>query len=163
MDATSLATVWATIALVIFIALCIYLKVPGMVSGALDKRAERIRNELEEAKRLREEAHALLAEYQKKRKEAEQEAAEIVEIAKREAVALADEAKRKTEDYVARRTSMAEQKIAQAERDAVSEVRARAVDLAVEAARKVLGNKTDSKADADLFKKSVEEVKARLN
>jgi F-type H+-transporting ATPase subunit b len=163
MDATSLATVWATIALVIFIALCIYLKVPGMVSGALDKRAERIRNELEEAKRLREEAQALLAEYQKKRKEAEQEAAEIVEIAKREAVALADEAKRKTEDYVARRTTMAEQKIAQAERDAVSEVRARAVDLAVEAARKVLGDKTDSKADADLFKKSVEEVKARLN
>lgn len=163
MDATSLATVWATIALAIFIALCIYLKVPGMVSGALDKRAERIRNELEEAKRLREEAQALLAEYQKKRKEAEQEAAEIVEIAKREAVALADEAKRKTEDYVARRTSMAEQKIAQAERDAVSEVRARAVDLAVEAARKVLGDKTDSKADADLFKKSVEEVKARLN
>jgi F-type H+-transporting ATPase subunit b len=153
MDATSLATVWATIALVIFIALCIYLKVPGMVSGALDKRAERIRNELEEAKRLREEAQALLAEYQKKRKEAEQEAAEIVEIAKREAVALADEAKRKTEDYVARRTTMAEQKIAQAERDAVSEVRARAVDLAVEAARKVLGDKTDSKADADLFKK----------
>jgi F-type H+-transporting ATPase subunit b len=150
MDATSLATVWATIALVIFIALCIYLKVPGMVSGALDKRAERIRNELEEAKRLREEAQALLAEYQKKRKEAEQEAAEIVEIAKREAVALADEAKRKTEDYVARRTTMAEQKIAQAERD-------------VEAARKVLGDKTDSKADADLFKKSVEEVKARLN
>jgi len=163
MDATSLATVWATIALAIFIALCIYLKVPGMVSGALDKRAERIRNELEEAKRLREEAQALLAEYQKKRKEAEQEAAEIVEIAKREAVALAEEAKRKTEDYVARRTSMAEQKIAQAERDAVSEVRARAVDLAVEAARKVLGDKTDSKADADLFKKSVEEVKARLN
>lgn len=161
MDATSLATVWATIALAIFIALCIYLKVPGMVSGALDKRAERIRNELEEAKRLREEAQALLAEYQKKRKEAEQEAAEIVEIAKREAVALADEAKRKTEDYVARRTTMAEQKIAQAERDAVSEVRARAVDLAVEAARKVLGDKTDSKAD--LFKKSVEEVKARLN
>lgn len=163
MDATSLATVWATVALVIFIALCIYLKVPGMVSGALDKRAERIRDELEEAKRLREEAQALLAEYQKKRKEAEQEAAEIVEIAKREAVALADEAKRKTEDYVARRTTMAEQKIAQAERDAVSEVRARAVDLAVEAARKVLGDKMDSKADADLFKKSVEEVKARLN
>lgn len=163
MDATSLATVWATIALVIFIALCIYIKVPGMVSKALDQRAERIRNELEEAKRLREEAQALLAEYQKKRKEAEQEAAEIVEIAKREAEALAEEAKRKTEDYVARRTTMAEQKIAQAERDAVSEVRARAVDLAVEAARKVLGDKTDSKADADLFKKSVEEVKARLN
>lgn len=163
MDATSLATVWATIALVIFIALCIYLKVPGMVSKALDQRAERIRNELEEAKRLREEAQVLLAEYQKKRKEAEQEAAEIVEIAKREAAALADDAKRKTEDYVTRRTAMAEQKITQAERDAVSEVRARAVDLAVEAARKVLGDKTDSKADADLFKKSVAEVKARLN
>ncbi|MET3792308.1 F0F1 ATP synthase subunit B [Aquamicrobium terrae] len=163
MDATSLATVWATIALVIFIAICIYIKVPGMVSKALDQRAERIRNELEEARRLREEAQALLAEYQKKRKAAEEEAAEIVEIARREAEALAEEAKHKTEDYVARRTAMAEQKIAQAERDAVSEVRASAVELAVEAARKVLGDKVDGKADADLFKKSVEEVKARLN
>ncbi|MGS1095530.1 F0F1 ATP synthase subunit B [Aquamicrobium terrae] len=163
MDATSLATVWATIALVIFIAICIYIKVPGMVSKALDQRAERIRNELEEARRLREEAQALLAEYQKKRKAAEEEAAEIVEIARREAEALAEEAKHKTEDYVARRTAMAEQKIAQAERDAVSEVRASAVELAVEAARKVLSDKVDGKADADLFKKSVEEVKARLN
>lgn len=163
MDATSLATVWATVALVIFIAICIYIKVPGMVSKALDQRAERIRNELEEARRLREEAQALLAEYQKKRKAAEEEAAEIVEIARREAEALAEEAKHKTEDYVARRTAMAEQKIAQAERDAVSEVRASAVELAVEAARKVLSDKVDGKADADLFKKSVEEVKARLN
>lgn len=163
MDATSLATVWATVALVLFIALCIYLKVPGMVSRALDQRAERIRNELEEARRLREEAQALLAEYQAKRKAAEQEASEIVDVARREAAALAEDAKRKTEDYVARRTTMAEQKIAQAERDAVNEVRASAVELAVEAARKVLADKANAKVDADLFKTSVAEVKARLN
>ncbi|MFC5385023.1 F0F1 ATP synthase subunit B [Aquamicrobium segne] len=163
MDATSLATLWATISLVIFIGLCIYLKVPGMITKALDQRADRIRNELEEAKRLREEAQALLAEYQNKRKQAEQEAVEIVETARREAAAVAEEATRKAEDYVARRTSMAEQKIAQAERDAISEVRSTAIDLAVEAARKVLADKTDSKADAELFKQSVADVKARLN
>ena len=163
MDATSLATVWVLIALIIFIAICIYFKVPALVAGALDKRAERIGNELGEARRLREEAQALLAEYQKKRKIAEAEAVEIVETAKREAAALAEEAKHRTQDYVTRRTAMAEQKISQAERDAVSEVRASAVEVAVEAARKVLGDKLGAQPDADLFKKSVAEVKARLN
>jgi F-type H+-transporting ATPase subunit b len=73
------ATFWALVGLLIFIGIIVYVKVPGMIGGALDKRADQIRNELEEAKKLREEAQALLAEYQKKRKEAEKEAAEIVE------------------------------------------------------------------------------------
>lgn len=163
MDATSLATVWATIALLIFIGICIYVKVPAVISKSLDQRADKIRSELDEARKLREEAQALLAEYQKKRKAAEQEAADIVEAAKREAAVLAEEAHKKTEEYVARRTALAEQKIGQAERDAVNEVRARAVDVAVEAARSVLASKVDGKADADLFKASVAELKARLN
>jgi F-type H+-transporting ATPase subunit b len=163
MDATSLATLWATIAFLIFVGIAVYIKVPAMVSKSLDERAGRIRNELDEAKRLREEAQALLGEYQKKRKEAEQEAAAIVEAAKHEAAILADEAHKRTEDYVARRTVVAEQKIGQAEREAIAEVRANAVDLAVEAARKVLGDKVDSAASADLFKASLAEVKAKLN
>lgn len=163
MDATSLATVWATVALVIFIGICIYVKVPAIVSKALDQRADKIRAELDEARKLREEAQSLLAEYQKKRKAAEQEAAEIVEAAKREAAALAEEAQKKTEDYVARRTALAEQKIGQAEREAINEVRSSAVDLAVEAARKVLGARVDAKTDGDLFKASLAEVKAKLN
>ncbi|KQZ93891.1 ATP F0F1 synthase subunit B [Mesorhizobium sp. Root157] len=163
MDATSLATVWATVALVIFIGICIYVKVPAMVTKSLDQRADKIRAELDEARKLREEAQSLLAEYQKKRKAAEQEAADIVEAAKREAAVLAEEAHKKTEDYVARRTVLAEQKIGQAEREAINEVRASAVDLAVEAARKVLAGRVDAKANTDMFKASMQEVKAKLN
>ena len=150
MDATSLATLWATIALFIFLGIVVYLKVPAMMAKALDDRAAKIRNELDEAQRLREEAQQLLAEYQKKRKEAEQEAADIVAAAKREADMLTAEAHKKTEEYVARRTALAEQKIGQAERDAVNEVRASAVDIAVEAARALLAGKVDAKAGAEL-------------
>jgi F-type H+-transporting ATPase subunit b len=163
MDATSLATLWATIAFLIFVGIMLYIKVPAMVSKSLDERAGRIRNELDEARRLREEAQALLAEYQKKRKEAEQEASEIVEAARREAGVLAEEAHKRNEDYVTRRAAVAEQKIAQAEREAIAEVRANAVDLAVDAARKVLGDKVDAEANADLFKTTLAEVKAKLN
>ncbi len=157
------ATFWAFIALVIFLGIIFYMKVPGMMGKSLDERASRIRNELDDARRLREEAQQLLAEYQRKRKEAEQEAGEIVAAAKREASTLVSEATKKTEEYVARRTALAEQKIAQAERDAVSEVRSSAVDIAVEAARAVLAAKVDAKAGADLFKSSVQELKAKLN
>jgi predicted phage gp36 major capsid-like protein len=90
------------------------MKVPGMIGGALDKRADQIRNELEQAKKLREEAQQLLAEYQRKRKEAEAEAESILSAAEKEAAILRDEAKAKTEEYVSRRTAMAEQKIQQA-------------------------------------------------
>ncbi len=69
------ATFWATVALVIFLGIMIYVKVPGMITKSLDDRADRIRDELEQARRLREEAQELLAEYQRKRKEAEKEAA----------------------------------------------------------------------------------------
>jgi len=163
MDATSLATLWATIALFIFIGAIVYLKVPGMLAKSLDARAAKISGELDEARRLREEAQQLLGQYQKKRKEAEQEAADIVAAAKREAEMLAAEAHKKTEDYVARRTALAEQKIGQAEREAVAEVRASAVDIAVEAARALLAGKVDAKTGADLFKASLQDVKAKLN
>jgi F-type H+-transporting ATPase subunit b len=163
MDATALATVWALVALVIFIGICLYVKVPAIVSKSLDGRADRISRELDEARKLREEAQALLGEYQKKRKEAEQEAAAIVEAAKREAEALAAEAQQRTEEYVTRRTALAEQKIGQAEREAIAEVRASAVDLAIEATRTMLAGTADAKAGADLFKASLQEVKSKFN
>ncbi|TWG89605.1 F-type H+-transporting ATPase subunit b [Mesorhizobium sp. J18] len=157
------ATFWATIGLIVFVAILIYMKVPGMLSRALDQRAERIRNELDEARRLREDAQQLLAEYQRKRQEAEKEAEDIVNAARREAELIAQEARERTEDYVARRTALAEQKIAQAERDAVSEVRSSAVDIAIEAARRLLTEKVDVKTTHDLFKSSVQQVKSKLN
>ncbi|QND52154.1 F0F1 ATP synthase subunit B [Phyllobacterium sp. 628] len=157
------ATFWALVGLVIFLALLVYLKVPGTVGKSLDGRADRIRDELEEARRLREEAQSLLAEYQRKRKEAEKEAGEIVAAAQREAHAILEETKQKTEEYVARRNKLAEQKIAQAETEAVNEVRASAVDIAVAAASRLLKDKVDTKVSSDLFKSSLSEVKSRLN
>jgi F-type H+-transporting ATPase subunit b len=157
------ATFWATVALFIFIGIIVYLKVPGMLSRSLDERAARIRNELDEARRLREEAQQLLADYQRKRKEAEREAGDIVEVARREAEGIVRDAKARTEEYVARRNTMAEQKIAQAERDAVNEVRSRAVEIAVAAAGRVIADKVDDKLEADLFRRSLEDVKARMN
>ncbi|WP_137934097.1 F0F1 ATP synthase subunit B [Mesorhizobium comanense] len=163
MNATSLATLWVFIALLLFVGILIWAGVPKKLAGTLDGRADRIRKELDEARRLREEAQQLLGLYQKKRNEAEQEAAAIVAAAKREAELFAADAHQKTEDYVARRTALAEQKIGQAERDAISEVRASAVDIAVEAARALLAAKVDAKAGADLFKASLADVKAKLN
>ncbi len=157
------ATFWATVSLFIFIGITVYFGVPGMIGRQLDLRADRIRNDLDEARKLREEAQQLLAEYQRKRKEAEQEAQDIVGAAKREADLLLDDAKQKTEDYVSRRTALAEQKIAQAERDAVNEVRARAVDIAVQAAGRILADKVDTKANASLFKSALDDVRTKLN
>ena len=157
------ATFWATVALFIFFAVVFYLKVPGLVAKSLDDRAERIRNELDQARKLREEAQEVLAEYQRRRKEAEKEADDIVASAEHEAALMVEEAKQKTDDYVARRTALAEQKIAQAERDAVNEVRAQAADIAVEAARRLLESKVDAKLSGDLFKSSLADVKTKLN
>jgi F-type H+-transporting ATPase subunit b len=157
------ATFWALVALVIFIGIIVYVKVPATIAKSLDDRANRIRNELDEARDLREEAQQILAEYQRKRKEAEAEAGEIVAAAKREAGIIVTEAKAKTEEYVARRTALAEQKIALAQRDAVNEVRASAVDLAVNAARTILDGKVSGGKASDLFKDSLSELKTRLN
>jgi F-type H+-transporting ATPase subunit b len=157
------ATFWALVALVIFLGIVIYMKVPGMITKALDDRAAKIRNELEEARKLREESQALLAEYQRKRTEAEKEAAEIVDAAKREAEMITAEAREKSKEYIVRRTSMAEQKIAQAEADAIDEVRGSAVDIAVAAATRILGEKVTAKTASDLFQGSLDTVKARMN
>lgn len=157
------ATFWATVGLFVFLAIIAYFGVPKMIGKSLDDRAERIRNDIEEARKLREEAQQLLDEYKVKRAEAEKEAGDIVAAAKIEAETLVVEAKAKTEEYVARRTELAEQKIAQAERDAVNEVRSRAVDIAVLAAGRVLSDKVDAKADASLFKASLADVKANFN
>ncbi|TBZ43178.1 F0F1 ATP synthase subunit B [Rhizobium leguminosarum] len=157
------ATFFAFVGLVLFLALVVYLKVPGMMARSLDDRADQIRNELAEAKRLREEAQHLLAEYQRKRKEAEAEAAHIVAAAEREAQMLTAEAKKKTEEFVTNRTALSEQKIKQAEAEAMKAVRSAAVDLAIAAAETVLAKQADAKVQSELFGNAVGQVTTRLN
>ena len=157
------ATFWALIGLIIFLAILAYLKVPAMMGRSLDERAANIAKELDEARTLREEAQALLAEYHRKRKEAEKEAGEIVASAQREAAALLTEAKEKSEEYIVRRNKLAEQKITQAETDAVNQVRASAVEIAVAAAGSLIADKMDAKTAGEMFKSSLEQVKNNLN
>lgn len=157
------ASFWALVSLIIFLGIVAYFKVPGMMAKSLDERADRIRNELDEARRLREEAQQLLAEYQRKRKDAEKEAGELIAAAEHEAEGLVADARQKTEEYVERRTAMAEQKIALAEAEAVNEVRQSAVDIAVSAAQTLIAEKADEKAVGAMFKDSVKELKEKLN
>ena len=153
------ATFWALIALIIFLAIMVYLKVPGVVTAALDKRADTIRKELDEARRLREEAQALLADYQRKGREAETEAEAIIEQAKREAEALTAESGRRLEEYVANRTRQAEEKIAQAEAQALQEVRALSADVTIAAAEKILAGKVKGATADALIARSIGEVR----
>ena len=156
-------TFWAFVALVIFLAIVIYIKVPGQVGKTLDDRAARIRKEIDEARELKEEAKQQLAEYQRRRREAEQEAKDIVAAAKREATAILADARRKNEEYVTRRTAMAETKIAQAESDAVAEVRATAVNVAIAAASKVISDRNSGDGAGRFIDGSIAEVRKRLN
>ena len=156
------ATFWALIGLILFLAIVAYFKAPAMAARSLDNRAKRIENEMEEARELKEEAKRQLADYQRRRREAEAEAREIVASAQREAQALVEEARVKSEEYVARRTQVAEQKIAQAESDAIAEVRASAVNIAIDAATRVI-TELGLGTDGAMTEKSIEEVRRRLN
>ena len=130
---------------------------------SLDERAGRIKAELDEARKLKDEAAALLAEYQRKREQAEGEAQEIIAGARAEAERLAVEAKAKIEEFVARRTKMAETKIAQAEAQALADVRGAAADAAVAAAEKILSEETKGKLAAELIAKGIDDVRKKLN
>ena len=157
------AEFWVAVAFVIFVAGMGYLGVHRMVAKSLDERAGRIKAELDEARKLKDEAAQLLAQYQRKRNEAEGEAQEIIAGAKAEAERLAIEAKAKIEEFVARRTKMAETKIAQAEAQAAADVRAAAADAAVAAAEKILTLETRGKLANALISKGIEDVRKKLN
>lgn len=156
-------TFWATVGLVLFFVLLGYLGVHKVVGKGLDGRADRIQAELDQARALREEAEALLAEYKKKAAAAEGEAAAILDQAKREAAALAVEARQKLEDYVAARTKVAEQKIAQAEVQALQEVKALSADIAVAAASDILQARMKGDAAGALIDQTIADVRTKLN
>jgi F-type H+-transporting ATPase subunit b len=154
---------WVALAFVIFVGVLVKFGVPKMALSALDARGDRIKQALDEAHRLRSEAQAVLAQYQQKRAEAEKEAQAIIVSARVEAERLAGEAKGKVEEFIARRTKMAESKIAQAEAQALADVRAAAADAAVAAAEKVLVQTTHGAAAESLIAKGISDLKTKLN
>lgn len=154
---------WVALAFVCFCGLMVYYGVPALIGGALDKRADRIRNELDEARRLRAEAQELLADYQRKARAAEDEAKAIVEQAKRESEAIAAETRASLKDQLERRTKLAEDKIARAEAQAIAEVRAAAVEKATAVAEKVLSAQLTGDRARTLVDQSIKDLKSRLN
>jgi F-type H+-transporting ATPase subunit b len=159
----SSAETWVAVAFVLFIALLIYLKVPTKVAAMLDERAAKIAKDLEEARKLREEAQTLLAEYQKKRIDAEKTAQDIIAQARVEAEAYAEETRKKLGETLERRTRQAEQKIAQAEAAALKEVRTTASDIAVAAATQLVGDAMKGSKGTGLIDESIQAVRGRLN
>lgn len=157
------AEAWVAVAFVLFLCLLVYVGAHRTVLGGIDARQARIKAELDEAVRLREEAKAVLAEYERKSREAESEAVAIIASAKAEAERLAVEAKAKMEDFVSRRTQMAETKIAQAEAQALADVRAAAADTAVAAAEKILAVAAKGKVAEDLLVRGIDDIKKTLN
>jgi len=152
-----------TIAFLIFIGILVYFKVPGLVGGMLDKRAEAIKAELDEAKALREEAQSLLASYERKQKEVQEQAERIVAAAKEEAVNAATAAKDDIAKSITRRLAAAEEQIASAEASAVKEVRDRAVNVAVGAAKDVIAKQMDAKAAGAMIDDAIATVADKLH
>jgi len=154
---------WVAVSFFIFMGLLVWKGVPGMVISALDARAEKIKQQLADAQKLREEAQNLLAEYERKRKDAEKEAQSIVTQAKAEAENFATETRAKLEDSMARRAKMAEDKIAQAQAEAVKQVRAAAAEIAISAATTVIADAAKGAQGDKLIDDSIALIKTRLN
>ena len=154
---------WVGVSFVLFLVLLVYLKVPGMVAKTLDERADAIQHELDEAKRLREEAQAVLADYERKKIEAQADAEKIIAQARREAEIYGEEARRKMQEQIERRSRLAEQKIVQAEAAAIKDVRAAAADLAIEAASRVLAAEVKGATASGLIDESIAAVRKQLN
>lgn len=154
---------WVAVGFVILICIFAYIGVHRTVLTALDHRSERIKAELDDARRIKQEAASLLDEYKARRASAEREAQDIIASAKADAERIASEAKTKMEDFVARRTKTAESKIALAEAQALADVRAAAADAAVTAASTVLSQTVTGQVADDLLAKGIADVRQKLN
>ena len=157
------AEFWVAVAFLLLMGVFGWFGIHRTVIKALDTRSARIKQELDDARRLRDEAAALLADYKARHASAEREAADIITSAQEEAQRIAAEAKTKMEDFVARRTKTAESKIALAEAQALADVRAAAADAAVTAATTILSQSVKGSVADDLVSKGIGEVRSKLN
>ncbi len=147
----------------VFIGVLLYFKVPALLTGMLDKRAEKIREELDEARALREEAQTILASYERKQKEVADQSAAIVAAAKSEAEAAAAQAKADLQDTIARRLQAATDQIASAEQAAVREVKDKAASVAIAAAASVMSTKLSDEKASGLIDAAIKDVSAKLH
>jgi F-type H+-transporting ATPase subunit b len=151
------------LAFLLFIGVLLYFKVPTLIGGMLDKRAQGIKSDLDEARALREEAQALLASYERKQKEVQAQADRIVEQARASAAAAADQAKEDMKLSIERRLKAADEQIASAEASAIREVRDRAITIAVAAAREVIAKEMTAAQGDKLIEDAIGAVQTKLH
>ena len=163
MEVISTAEFWVAVSFFLFVAGLIYLGLHKKVATLLDARAERIAKELAEARRLREEAEQVLADYKRKEREAAGEAGAIIKLAGEEAESLAKETRRTIKEQFERRIKLAEDKIGRAETEAIREVRAAAVDAALTAARAIIAETLTADQAGKLVKDGIDAVKSKLH
>lgn len=149
--------------LIVFVGILLFFKVPAMITGQLDARAKGIQQDLDEAKALREEAQALLASYERKTREAQAQADDIVASAKADATAAAEQAKADLDSSVGRRLAAAEDQIASAQNAAVKEVRDTAVSVAVAAAGEVVAKQMTDDDAGKMIDQSIDQIAAKLH
>ncbi len=154
---------WEGLGLLIVIGGFLYIGVPGMITGALDKRAKDIEAELTQALQLRKEAEVVLTKYREQAKAAGKEAAAILSDAKADAERFAEEARAALKAQLERRAKQAQDRIAQAERQALSEIRTLAADAAAAAAEKIIVARIDDQKAGALIAQSLGELPAKLN
>ena len=147
----------------LFVGVLLYFKVFRTLGGMLDSRAQGIRNDLDEARKLREEAQSLLASYERKQREVQEQADRIVEHARAEAQLVADQARVDLEKSIARRLAAAEDQITSAQNKAVKDVRDRAIVVAVRAAQDVIARQMTAQDAASLIDKSIDDVGNKLH
>lgn len=155
--------IWVALGFVAIIAIFVWQGVPRMIATMLDARAAAIKAELDEARRLREEASLLLESYRAKSAAAEKEAAAILADAKAEADRFSTESRKQLRAQLERRTQLAHERIAQAEAQAMAEIRAAAADTAAAAAEKLIAARLDANRAAALVAQSVKDVSEKLN
>lgn len=151
------------IGFLVFLGIIAYFKVPQRLAGMLDDRSKGIRSDLDEARSIREEAQSLLASYERKTREAKDQADEIVASARADAQAGADQAKRDLEASVERRLAAAEDQIQSAQNAAIREVRDRAIAVATAAAAEVLARQMTSDQASRMIDDSIDTVRAKLH
>jgi len=153
---------WVAASLGTFLIILVILKVPGMALKALDGRANAIKTEIDEARRLRDEAQALLAEQQRRQAQAKKEADEIVAEARAEARRAAQEAKAELAATIERRRKQAEEKIARAEADAEADIRAYAGSVSIGAARRLIASQMNEARSARLIDGAIADLPKQL-
>ena len=150
---------WVFIAFIIFISIAIYLKVPNMVTKLLDEQISKIKNDLDDARKLKEDANSLLAEYERKIEFANKEAENIINQAKNNAKSYEENSNKKVEEFISRSEKQSIEKIQQAQKSAIKKINEEIVNKSVEVAEKIISKNMNDQNNNKLFESSINQIK----